>query len=87
MGREKTFSRFPRYLLPIVYAYGLQLLLLIHPPWLISLYAMLAQDEIYHNITYGERDASALEFDTESSVLVINSFSKYCMWLPSIPCI
>ena len=40
--------------------------------------ALMAQDEIYHNITYGERDASALEFDTESSVIVINSFSKYC---------
>mmetsp|Transcript_33952 Transcript_33952/g.96204 ORF Transcript_33952/g.96204 Transcript_33952/m.96204 type:complete len:210 (-) Transcript_33952:385-1014(-) len=37
-------------------------------------------DEIYHNITYGLRDASALEYDTAQSVVVINSLSKYwCM--------
>ena len=32
-------------------------------------------DEIYHGITYGTKEATALEFS--SKVLVINSFSKY----------
>mmetsp|Transcript_33962 Transcript_33962/g.86838 ORF Transcript_33962/g.86838 Transcript_33962/m.86838 type:complete len:401 (-) Transcript_33962:100-1302(-) len=37
-------------------------------------------DEIYHNITYGGKDASALEYDVDSQAIVINSFSKYwCM--------
>jgi aspartate/methionine/tyrosine aminotransferase len=35
----------------------------------------IISDEIYHGLTYGERAASALEFDPEA--LVINSFSKY----------
>ena len=33
-------------------------------------------DEIYHGITYGKKDASALEYSSED-VIVINSFSKY----------
>ena len=32
-------------------------------------------DEIYHGITYGKKDASALEYSDD--VVVINSFSKY----------
>jgi hypothetical protein len=43
---------------------------------------VFAQDEIYHNITYGEKDASALEYDVDEQVIVINSFSKYCAFLP-----
>lgn len=35
-------------------------------------------DEIYHGLSYGERDVSALEFSDR--VIVVNSFSKYyCM--------
>ncbi len=35
-------------------------------------------DEIYHGLTYGERDTSALEFSDRA--IIVNSFSKYyCM--------
>ena len=35
----------------------------------------MISDEIYHGISYGQRDVSALEFTDD--VIVINSFSKY----------
>src|SRR5437667_39930 len=35
----------------------------------------LIVDEIYHGLTYGQRDRSALEFTDD--VFIINSFSKY----------
>ena len=36
---------------------------------------VLIVDEIYHGLTYGQRDRSALEF--ASDIFIINSFSKY----------
>lgn len=42
---------------------------------LASLGVPLVSDEIYHGLSYGERDRSALEYSPEA--IVINGFSKY----------
>lgn len=43
-----------------------------------TLHLPLISDEIYHGLTYGERAATALQFEPDA--IVINSFSKYhCM--------
>lgn len=37
---------------------------------------LFISDEIYHGITYGKKESTALEFNRDNAV-VINSFSKY----------